>query len=107
MGEGGFLFVELLAQSFDAIFMTRDLVSFLVLGTGLGQPDVDCLRRIHDHYSTVAPKAIAVTFGSAFFAQIRGDFDQAISHYEEFVTGQSIVKTFHNLSYWQQIWLYA
>lgn len=74
---------------------------------GLGEPDVNCLRRIHDHYSKVAPRALAVTFGSAFFAQIGGNFDEAITHYEEFVTGQSIVKTFHNLSYWQQIWLYA
>lgn len=74
---------------------------------GLGEPDVDCLRRIHEYYSRVAPSALAVTFGSAFFAQTTGDFDEAIRHYEQFVTGQSVVKTFHNLSYWQQMWLHA
>ena len=74
---------------------------------GLGEPNVDMIRQMYEYYRNRTPESIAVKMGAAFLASFDGDFDSALVYYDQFIQGQSIVKKFHNLSYWQKSWLYA
>lgn len=73
----------------------------------LGEPDIKCISDIQGYYAKTAPKSIAVIFGAAFLAQQRGEFDLAVQYYTEYTHAQTIMKSFHNISYWQKIWIYA
>ena len=74
---------------------------------GIGEPNVECIYRILDNFSCRTPESVAVTFGRAFRAQYEGRFEEACANYVAFMKGQKIMKSFHFISYWQQIWVYA
>lgn len=74
---------------------------------GLGEPDVDCILRILNFWTQQAPQSVAVTFGCAFREQSFGNFDLAAHFYDEYTTGQKILRSFHFISNWQKMWLYS
>ena len=74
---------------------------------GLGEPDVDCIIRIHEYWQPRAPQSIAVLMGSAFRATWAGDFEEACQLYDEYSKKQSIVKAFHYIAHWQKMWIYS
>lgn len=77
------------------------------LPQGLGEPNVDMIEQMYDYYRHRTPDSVAVKVGAAFLASFRGDFDAALAYYDQFIQGQTIVKKFHNVSYWQKMWLHA
>lgn len=74
---------------------------------GLGEGRNDCILRVLDHWLDKAPNSVAVTFGLAFREQISGNFQEACRYYTEYTQGQTTIKSFHYISNWQKMWIYA
>ncbi|KAI1296833.1 Tetratricopeptide repeat protein 39B [Halotydeus destructor] len=74
---------------------------------GIGEPNVPCIYRILEYFLERTPESVAVTFGCAFREQTLGNFDAACQYYTDFTHGQRIMKSFHYISNWQKIWIYA
>ena len=74
---------------------------------GLGEPNVDCIVRIHEYWQPKTPTSIAVVMGSAFRATWAGDFEAATQFYDEYATRQTVIKAFHYIAHWQKMWIHS
>jgi tetratricopeptide (TPR) repeat protein len=74
---------------------------------GLGEPNTECIYEILNYWLPKAPSSIAVLMGQAFKASWEGDFDAAVSYYEDYSKSQKIVKAFHYFAYWQKMWIHS
>lgn len=73
----------------------------------LGEPDFNLVNVIHSHFVQVAPpNSMAILIGYAFQAQIAGQFDKSLKHYDEFIGCQNEVPMLQFLGVWQKIWIH-
>lgn len=74
---------------------------------GLGEPDVEVIFSILDHWLPIAPNSIAVQMGLAFKATWEGKFSEACKYYDEYEQGQNFMKAITYASVWQKMWIHA
>jgi len=74
---------------------------------GLGEPNVNCIYEILHHWEPKAPNSIAVIMGRAFKASWEGNFDEAVTFYDEYSRSQTLIKALHYFSNWQKMWIHS
>ncbi|KAJ0006131.1 hypothetical protein NQD34_013404 [Periophthalmus magnuspinnatus] len=74
----------------------------LILGTGEG--NLEEAEALLEPYRHKYPKGSIILFYSARISTLRGQFEKAVSRFEECVHSQSEWRQIHHLCYWELMW---
>uniref|UniRef100_A0A3B3ZJ70 Tetratricopeptide repeat protein 39B n=1 Tax=Periophthalmus magnuspinnatus TaxID=409849 RepID=A0A3B3ZJ70_9GOBI len=77
----------------------------LILGTGEG--NLEEAEALLEPYRHKYPKGSIILFYSARISTLRGQFEKAVSRFEECVHSQSEWRQIHHLCYWELMWTHS
>ncbi|KAJ0055892.1 hypothetical protein NL108_014389, partial [Boleophthalmus pectinirostris] len=77
----------------------------LILGTGEG--NLEEAEALLEPYRHKYPKGSIILFYSARISTLRGQFEKAVSRFEECIRSQSEWRQIHHLCYWELMWTHS